>query len=97
MTILNKFLIFNKKTEIKKCSGCNGTGKIELSGGTSMGTQLFYSFVVIALVFSLMDMAGSTPNYFVSVPLFIGSAILGMVTLVEYKQHTKQKMVENTK
>ena len=97
MTILSKFLIFDKQPGIKKCSSCSGTGKIELSDKTSVGTAIFYGLVITTLVFSLMDMVGSTPNYFINVPLFVGSAILGMLTLAEYKEQINQPTVENKK
>ena len=97
MTILSKFLIFDQKPGIKKCSSCSGTGKIELSDKTSVGTPIFYGLVITTLVFSLMDMVGSTPNYFINVPLFVGSAILGMLTLAEYKEQINQPTVENKK
>lgn len=98
MTILNNFLVFNKTVEMIKCSSCDGAGKVKCtncdgagkrkSDAVSKGTLYFCIAAGTVGLMSFIDMIGSTPNYFISAPVFVVSTAIGIMILVEHKQQT---------
>lgn len=91
MTILNKFLIFNKE---RKCGTCDGTGKVspcDWCGGSGKtnesqgGTKAFVFIVAGTAVISLINV---NENIWY-LTFFIPSAILSILALKEYKEQVK--------
>jgi len=85
MTILKHIVSFNIPVRELECCQCKGTGKFKTQ--KTNGATVSFSIGVGAMwFFSFMNVVSMTPNYYISLPLFIISTIFGVMLLVEYKQ-----------
>jgi hypothetical protein len=90
MTIMNKLVTFNLPVKEIDCCQCRGKGKIK-TNKTPGSTMLFCGFVGMVLLFSFMTLVGTSPRYWLTLPLFLISATVSILLLKEYKE---QKLEE---